>query len=81
MLFIKKCQSHPTFGADLRLALPVLEAELAGKRRWCAYCYVVKPDGKAFKTCSRCLQVGYCSPEHQKAHWKATHKHECAATP
>jgi hypothetical protein len=79
--YIKKFQAHPKYGPDVRLALPVLKAELAGTRRWCAHCYAVKLDGKAFSVCARCQQVGYCSPEHQKAHWKAAHKHECTAAP
>ena len=81
--FIKEIQSDPQFqgGPDVCLALPVLEAELRGKRRWCAHCYAVKPDGKTFSVCARCQQVGYCSPEHQKAHWKAAHKHQCTAAP
>jgi hypothetical protein len=77
---INKCQNDPTLGGDARLALPVLEAELRGKRRWCAYCYAVKEKG-TFSVCARCQQVGYCSPEHQKAHWKAAHKHQCTAAP
>ena len=80
ILIIKKHQNHPEIGTGLRLALPVLEAELRGKRRWCAYCYAVKEKG-TFSVCARCQQVGYCSPEHQKAHWKAVHKHQCAAAP
>ena len=28
--------------------------------------------------CTRCLLVGWCSVEHQKAHWKAGHKAVCA---
>ena len=28
-------------------------------------------------TCSGCKQVSYCSPEHQKVHWKAGHRSEC----
>ena len=28
--------------------------------------------------CTRCLLVGWCSVEHQKAHWKAGHKAACA---
>ena len=27
--------------------------------------------------CSRCRSVAYCSPECQRAHWKAGHKTEC----
>ena len=27
--------------------------------------------------CSRCGKVGYCSREHQKAHWSAVHKGRC----
>jgi hypothetical protein len=41
----------------------------------CAYC------GEVFaetKRCSLCKKVSYCSREHQKAHWKAVHKQECA---
>jgi hypothetical protein len=46
----------------------------AGGKR-CAYC------GEVFaetKRCSLCKKVSYCSREHQKAHWKAVHKQECA---
>ncbi|XP_052873351.1 uncharacterized protein LOC128278659 [Anopheles cruzii] len=28
--------------------------------------------------CAGCQQVYYCSPEHQKKHWRAKHKQECA---
>jgi hypothetical protein len=79
--YLKQLRFHPQRGPDVRQALSVLKAELAGTRRWCAYCYAVKLDGKTFSVCARCQQVGYCSPEHQKAHWKATHKHQCPATP
>ncbi len=47
-----------------------------------------KPSKHAFKcavcdstaglrACSRCRKIHYCSPEHQKAHWKI-HKAECS---
>ncbi|KAL0954366.1 hypothetical protein HGRIS_003357 [Hohenbuehelia grisea] len=42
----------------------------------CASCG--KPGGNELKTCSGCRQIFYCSPEHQKEHWKASHKEQCS---
>ena len=39
----------------------------------CAHCKCICQA----KMCGRCGQVGYCSPECQKAHWKDCHKHAC----
>ncbi len=41
----------------------------------CAFsdCTLVASAGR----CSRCLITAYCSPEHQKQHWKLIHKTEC----
>ena len=44
-----------------QLVIPVLEAQLAGERRWCAYCLTLTPD-KDIDLCSQCHQVGYCRP-------------------
>lgn len=32
---------------------------------------------KSFKKCKACASVYYCSSEHQKLHWKASHKEDC----
>ncbi|KAF9524876.1 hypothetical protein CPB83DRAFT_897543 [Crepidotus variabilis] len=43
----------------------------------CASCGKPATKNSDFKKCSGCRQVMYCSPEHQKAHWKAGHKRHC----
>jgi hypothetical protein len=42
----------------------------------CAYCLYSKSHG-ALSLCSQCRLVSYCCKEHQKAHWKASHKQTC----
>ena len=47
------------------------------------YYYEIDGDGKEAETKSRllgcaCKTAWYCCKEHQKAHWKAQHKKECA---
>jgi hypothetical protein len=72
-----------------RLVVPVLEAQLKGERRGCAYCLKLTPDVN-LDLCGGCKQVGYCqqyvleemalpdqTPCHVK-HWKDGHKKECA---
>jgi hypothetical protein len=44
-----------------RLIMPVLEAELRGEHRWCAWCLKLTPDRDLDK-CARCEQVSYCRP-------------------
>jgi hypothetical protein len=44
-----------------RLLLPVLEAELRGEHRWCAWCLKLTPDRDLDK-CARCNEVSYCRP-------------------
>ena len=46
------------------------------KRRPCGWppCQEVSP-----LVCSGCRRVGYCSREHQRLHWRAAHRAECAA--
>lgn len=39
----------------------------------CALCGV-----ESSLKCAGCKRVVYCSPEHQKKHWKRQHKNECA---
>ena len=41
--------------------MPVLEAELRGEHRWCAWCLKLTPDRDLDK-CARCDQVSYCRP-------------------
>lgn len=48
--------------------------------RHCAYCSVAESDEVPLKQCTRCKHACYCSPEHQKEHWKAGHKQECVRT-
>jgi hypothetical protein len=46
--------------------------------RPCAMC------GQLFtklRRCSQCKKVSYCCREHQVAHWKEVHKHECQGQP
>jgi len=40
-------------------------------------CNKVEPHLRAFKSCSRCRLVYYCSPKCQKIHWKDAHKKKC----
>jgi ankyrin repeat protein len=52
-----------------RLAVPVLEAELRGERRWCAGCRRLTPD-QNLDICTGCRQVGYCvPPTEEQQHW------------
>jgi hypothetical protein len=44
-----------------RLIMPVLEAELRGEHRWCAWCHKLTPDRDLDK-CARCNEVSYCRP-------------------
>ncbi|KAL4257934.1 MUB1/samB family protein [Pleurotus pulmonarius] len=37
-----------------------------------------KPGGVEHKTCSGCRAILYCSPAHQKEHWKSTHRQQCS---
>ncbi|KAJ3493076.1 hypothetical protein NLJ89_g11097 [Agrocybe chaxingu] len=43
----------------------------------CASCGKPAAPDVQLKQCSGCRQVLYCSPEHQKAHWKTLHKKQC----
>jgi hypothetical protein len=44
--------------------------------KYCAYCLYSKSHG-VLSICSQCRLVSYCCKEHQKAHWKASHKKIC----
>ena len=47
--------------------------------RHCSVCNATKSEGGgALGKCAGCGMVAYCCKEHQKAHWKAQHKKECA---
>ena len=62
-------------------ALPILEAEARGSRRWCAYsqCHAVDLHAD-LDMCSVCAQFGYCSRKCQRKHWKEEgHKDACVA--
>ena len=48
-----------SFSRTARLVLPVLEAELAGQRRWCGGCLRLTPD-QHLELCAGCNQIGYC---------------------
>ena len=50
-----------SFQKMARLLLPVLEAELRGEHRWCAWCLKLTPDRDLDK-CARCNEVSYCRP-------------------
>ena len=41
------------------LALPILEAQARGERRWCAFCGALSLRAD-LTLCKRCRQVGYC---------------------
>lgn len=48
------------------------------KKSICAFCYALTPSLlTSLKKCGGCLSARYCSPECQKAAWKAGHKAEC----
>ena len=36
-----------------------------------------KSQAKRLSLCANCECTYYCCPEHQRTHWKASHKHEC----
>lgn len=40
-------------------------------------CINVEKDQVKFKKCADCMEVAYCSPACQRAHWVAIHKREC----
>jgi hypothetical protein len=44
--------------------------------RVCAWCGKLAPN---LLRCGRCKAAWYCGVDHQRAAWKAGHKHECAA--
>ena len=60
------------------VALPILQAQRDGRRRWCAYpgCHRLSRH-RDFKLCGGCREWGYCSEDHQRSHWNAGHKEEC----
>ncbi|KAL7413030.1 hypothetical protein BDY24DRAFT_390400 [Mrakia frigida] len=37
----------------------------------------VRKEARELMLCSKCRSVRYCSPRHQRAHWKVAHKHQC----
>jgi hypothetical protein len=45
-----------------------------GKQRVCTWCGEASP---ALRRCGRCKAAWYCGAEHQRADWKAGHKHKC----
>jgi hypothetical protein len=49
------------FHKTTRLLMPVLEAELRGEHRWCAWCHKLTPDRDLDK-CAGCNEVSYCRP-------------------
>lgn len=42
----------------------------------CMVCQVSGTESRPLKRCSRCNAIYYCSPEHQRKHWKR-HKSLC----
>lgn len=47
--------------------------------RHCSVCNATTSEGGGhLRKCAGCGMVAYCCKEHQKAHWKAQHKKECA---
>ena len=59
--------------------VPVLEAQVRGQRRWCAYCFKLVP-GRDLELCDRCKIVGYCDENCRHLHWIAdrlSHADEC----
>eukprot|EP00947_MAST-08B_sp_MAST-8B-sp1_P001353 g1353.t1 len=73
------------------IILPVLDCELRGRRRWCAWCLRINPseqlvgeDGSIvdclkIKRCRACKTLSYCSSMCQKMHWRHGHKQRCPA--
>ena len=47
--------------------------------RKCASCGAMKSEAVPLKVCARCKHVWYCTPECQRADWKAGHKLACKA--
>ncbi|KAF4650682.1 hypothetical protein FOZ61_011126 [Perkinsus olseni] len=43
----------------------------------CAYCGATSQQRPHPFTCSRCLDVKYCSKDHQLRHWREAHRVEC----
>ena len=66
----------PALGAHRKWAEGHLKLQLGAKA--CAGCGV-EEDVAKLSTCARCKSVHYCCKQHQKAHWRSTHKTECEA--
>ena len=50
--------------------IPLLEAELEGKRRWCGWCLCVTPWKDMPTRCEGCRSVVYCSQQCRANHWE-----------
>jgi len=72
----KNSTQDPQSFVIINHALQAVEQVKLGKKPWCATCYEVRPN---LLTCSRCKKTHYCSPSHQKSHWKL-HKKDCAGS-
>lgn len=57
-------------------ALPEVEPTFNAKINSCGLCGA---HSQNLMVCSGCFSTHYCNSAHQKAHWKAGHKNECAA--
>ena len=55
--------------------LPKIKASL--QPRACIACATVEQTVGTYQKCAGCRMVRYCGAECQRAHWKATHTHEC----
>lgn len=54
-----------THNGIARIVVPVLEAELRGKHRWCAGCLTLSPD-QDLASCAGCSQVAYCGAKQEE---------------
>jgi hypothetical protein len=67
---VRSCEEEDAdiFAATAVEVVPVLAAQLSGRRRWCAGCLGAFPS-RDLELCDGCEQVGYCSIKCRQAHW------------
>ena len=69
-------QASHSIEAEVDESALVSRLTLANQMR-CHVCDVLAPPMKPFQRCGGCSAFYYCTPAHQKSHWKSGHKNEC----